>query len=335
MPVVLEGTCPMNKRLLLKALPLAIAAGLATSPAFAQDFPARQAIRLVVPFAPGGFTDVVARILSAKLGAALNQSVVVENRAGAGSTIGTEFVARSAPDGYTLVMVSTTHTVSPAIYRKINYDPVKSFAPVAKLVDSAYVLMVHPKVPANTIAEFIAYARQRPGEMHYASSGNGSSQHLMAAMFASMAGIEMKHVPYRGSSGAAQDLVAGVVESSIAGVPNAMAHVPAGRLKALGVTTATRIAQLPDVPTFDEAGVKGYDASVWLALLAPAGTPQPIIDRLNVEIRKLLEQPDTQKSLFEAGVQPAYAGPDATQRLVETELVKWGKVIRDIGMKID
>lgn len=325
----------MNKRLLLKALPLAIAAGLATSPAIAQDFPNRQAIRLVVPFAPGGFTDVVARILSAKLGAALNQSVVVENRAGAGSTIGTEFVARSAPDGYTLVMISTTHTVSPAIYRKINYDPVKSFAPVAKLVDSAYVLMVHPKVPANTIAEFIAYARQRPGEMHYASSGNGSSQHLMAAMFASMAGIEMKHVPYRGSSGAAQDLVAGVVESSIAGVPNAMAHVPAGRLKALGVTTATRIAQLPDVPTFDEAGVKGYDASVWLALLAPAGTPQPIIDRLNVEIRKLLEQPDTQKSLFEAGVQPAYAGPDATQRLVETELVKWGKVIRDIGMKID
>jgi len=325
----------MNKRLLLKALPLAIAAGFATSPATAQDFPTRQAIRLVVPFAPGGFTDVVARILSAKLGTALNQSVVVENRAGAGSTIGTEFVARSAPDGYTLVMVSTTHTVSPAIYRKINYDPVKSFAPVAKLVDSAYVLMVHPKVPANTIAEFIAHAKQRPGELHYASSGNGSSQHLMAAMFASMAGIEMKHVPYRGSSGAAQDLVAGVVESSIAGVPNAMAHVPAGRLKALGVTTSSRIAQLPDVPTFDEAGVKGYDASVWLALLAPAGTPQPIIDRLNVEIRKLLDQPDTQKALFEAGVQPAYAGPDATQRLIETELVKWGKVIRDIGMKID
>ncbi len=325
----------MNKRLLLKALPVALAAGLVTSPAAAQDFPNRQAIRLVVPFAPGGFTDVVARILSAKLGTALNQSVVVENRAGAGSTIGTEFVARSAPDGYTLVMVSTTHTVSPAIYRKINYDPVKSFAPVAKLVDSAYVLMVHPKVPANTIAEFIAYAKQRPGELHYASSGNGSSQHLMAAMFASMVGIEMKHVPYRGSSGAAQDLVAGVVESSIAGVPNAMAQVPSGRLKALGVTTATRIAQLPDVPTFDEAGVKGYDASVWLALLAPAGTPAPIIERLNVEIRKLLDQADTQKALFEAGVQAAYAGPDMTQRLIETELVKWGKVIRDIGMKLD
>jgi len=324
----------MRQRMFLKALPLAIAAGLSL-PAVAQEFPTRQPIRLVVPFAPGGFTDVVARILSAKLGTALNQSVVVENRAGAGSTIGSEFVARSAPDGYTLVMISTTHTVSPAIYRKINYDPVKSFAPVARLVDSAYVLMVHPKVPANTIAEFIAYAKQRPGQLHYASSGNGSSQHLMAAMFASMAGIEMKHVPYRGSAGASQDLVAGVVESSVAGVPNAMAHVPVGRLKALGVTTAKRIPQLPNVPTFDEAGVKGYDASVWLALLAPAGTPTPIIDRLNVEIKKLLDQPDTAKSLFDAGVEPSYAGPEQTGKLIVSELEKWGKVIKDLGMKID
>jgi tripartite-type tricarboxylate transporter receptor subunit TctC len=324
----------MRKRALLKVLPVAVAAALSTG-VFAQDFPARQPIRLVVPFAPGGFTDVVARILSAKLGAALNQSVVVENRAGAGSTIGTESVARSAPDGYSLVMISTTHTVSPAIYKKINYDPITSFAPVAKLVDSAYVLMVHPKVPANTLAEFIAYAKERPGQIHYASSGNGSSQHLMAAMFASMAGIEMKHVPYRGSAGASQDLVAGIVESSVAGVPNAMAHVPSGRLKALGVTTAKRIPQMPNVPTFDEAGVKGYDASVWLALLAPAGTPAPIIDRLNVEIKKLLEQPDTAKALFDAGVEPAYAGPEATGKLIAGELAKWGKVIGELGMKID
>ena len=324
----------MRQRMFLKALPLALAAGL-TLPAAAQEFPTRQPIRLVVPFAPGGFTDVVARILSAKLSVSLNQSVVVENRAGAGSTIGTEFVARSAPDGYTLVMISTTHTVSPAIYRKINYDPVKSFAPVARLVDSAYVLLAHPKVPANNIAEFIAYAKERPGQLHYASSGNGSSQHLMAAMFASMAGIEMKHVPYRGSAGASQDLVAGVVESSVAGVPNAMAHVPSGRLKALGVTTAKRIPQLPNVPTFDESGVKGYSASVWLALLAPAGTPAPIIDRLNVEIKKLLDQPDTAKALFDAGVEPSYAGPEQTAQLIASELEKWGKVIKDLGMKID
>jgi len=324
----------MRQRMFLKALPLALAAGL-TLPAAAQEFPTRQPIRLVVPFAPGGFTDVVARILSAKLSVSLNQSVVVENRAGAGSTIGTEFVARSAPDGYTLAMISTTHTVSPAIYRKINYDPVKSFAPVARLVDSAYVLLAHPKVPANNIAEFIAYAKERPGQLHYASSGNGSSQHLMAAMFASMAGIEMKHVPYRGSAGASQDLVAGVVESSVAGVPNAMAHVPSGRLKALGVTTAKRIPQLPNVPTFDESGVKGYSASVWLALLAPAGTPAPIIDRLNVEIKKLLDQPDTAKALFDAGVEPSYAGPEQTAQLIASELEKWGKVIKDLGMKID
>lgn len=324
----------MFNRLILKAIPCAIAAAFA-GPLAAQEYPARQPIRLVVPFAPGGFTDVVARILSAKMGAALNQSVVVENRAGAGSTIGSEFVARAAPDGYTLVMVSTTHTVSPSIYKKINYDPVKSFQPVAKLVDSAYVLMVHPKVPANTIAEFIALAKSRPGQLHYASSGNGSSQHLMAAMFASMAGIEMKHVPYRGSAGASQDLVAGVVESSVAGVPNAMAHVPAARLKALGVTTAKRIPQMPNVPTFDEAGVKGYDASVWLALLAPAGTPRPVVDRLNVEISKLLAQPETAKSLFDAGVQPAYAGPEATGKLIASELAKWGKVIKDLGMKVD
>jgi tripartite-type tricarboxylate transporter receptor subunit TctC len=157
----------------------------------------------------------------------------------------------------------------------------------------------------------------------------------MGAMFASMTGIEMKHVPYRGSAGATQDLVAGIVESSVAGVPNAMSHVPIGRLKALGVTTSKRIPQMPDVPTFDEAGVKGYDASVWLALLAPAGTPKPIIDRLNLEIKKLLEQPDTAKSLFDAGVEPAYAGPDETRRLIVTELRKWGKVIHDLGMKID
>jgi tripartite-type tricarboxylate transporter receptor subunit TctC len=324
----------MSERFVLKVIPCAIAAAFAL-PLAAQEYPTRQPIRLVVPFAPGGFTDVVARILSAKMSASLNQSVVVENRAGAGSTIGSEFVARSAPDGYTLVMVSTTHTVSPSIYKKINYDPVKSFQPVAKLVDSAYVLMVHPKVPANTIAEFIALAKSRPGQLHYASSGNGSSQHLMAAMFASMAGIQMKHVPYRGSAGASQDLVAGVVESSVAGVPNAMAHVPVGRLKALGVTTAQRIPQMPNVPTFNEAGVKGYDASVWLALLAPAGTPRPIVDRLNVEISKLLAQPETAKSLFDAGVQPAYAGPEATGQLIVSELAKWSKVIKDLGMKVD
>ncbi|MFN5500042.1 MAG: Bug family tripartite tricarboxylate transporter substrate binding protein, partial [Burkholderiales bacterium] len=219
--------------------------GVTASAALAQAYP-NKPIKLIVPFAPGGFTDVVARILGQKLSVSLGQPFVIENKAGAGSTIGTDFVAKAAPDGYTLVMVSTTHVISPAIYPKLPYDPIKSFTPVGKLVDSAYVLLVNPKVPANNVAEFIALAKASPDKIHYASSGNGSSQHLMGGMFAAMTGVKMKHVPYKGSSGAANDLVAGVVESSFAGVPNAMAQVPAGRLKALAVTTSKRIPQLPD-----------------------------------------------------------------------------------------
>ncbi|MFM7571392.1 MAG: Bug family tripartite tricarboxylate transporter substrate binding protein [Betaproteobacteria bacterium] len=305
------------------------------SPALAQDYPSRQPIRLVVPFAPGGFTDVVARILSNRLGVALKQSVVVENRPGAGSTIGTEFAARSSPDGYTLVMVSTTHAVNPAVYRRLNYDPLGAFSPVAKLVDAAYVLVVHPSIPVATLSEFIDYVKSRPGVLHYASSGNGSSQHLMAALLASMTGMQMRHVPYRGSAGATQDLLAGIVESSVAGVPNAISHLATGRLRALGVTTAYRIAQLPAVPTFSEAGVSGYDASVWLAILAVAGTPKSIVDLLSEEIRKVLMQADVQAALFDAGVQPSYADPLQTRDLIEGEIAKWGRVIRAIDMKLD
>ena len=261
--------------------------GGTASAALAQAYP-NKPIKLIVPFAPGGFTDVVARILGQKLSVSLGQPFVIENKAGAGSTIGTDFVAKAAPDGYTLVMVSTTHVISPAIYPKLPYDPIKSFTPVGKLVDSAYVLLVNPKVPANNVAEFIALAKGSPDKIHYASSGNGSAQHLMGGMFAAMTGVKMKHVPYKGSSGAANDLVAGVVESSFAGVPNAMAQVPAGRLKALAVTTSKRIPQLPDVPTMQEAGVSGYNASVWLGLLAPAGTPKDVVMKLNTEIAKVL-----------------------------------------------
>ncbi|MFY8079833.1 MAG: tripartite tricarboxylate transporter substrate binding protein, partial [Limnohabitans sp.] len=254
------------------------------------------------------------------------------NKAGAGSTIGTDFVAKAAPDGYTLVMVSTTHVISPAIYPKLPYDPIKSFTPVGKLVDSAYVLLVNPKVPANNVAEFIALAKASPDKIHYASSGNGSSQHLMGGMFAAMTGVKMKHVPYKGSSGAANDLVAGVVESSFAGVPNAMAQVPAGRLKALAVTTSKRIPQLPDVPTMQEAGVSGYNASVWLGLLAPAGTPKDVVMKLNTEIAKVLSAADTKKELYAAGVEADISSPEALNTLMVQELDRWGKVIKDAGI---
>ena len=299
--------------------------------ALAQAYP-NKPIKLIVPFAPGGFTDVVARILGQKLSVSLGQPFVIENKAGAGSTIGTDFVAKAAPDGYTLVMVSTTHVISPSIYPKLPYDPIKSFTPVGKLVDSAYVLLVNPKVPANNVAEFIALAKASPDKIHYASSGNGSAQHLMGGMFAAMTGVKMKHVPYKGSGGAANDLVAGVVESSFAGVPNAMAQVPAGRLKALAVTTSKRIPQLPDVPTMQEAGVPGYNASIWLGLLAPAGTPRDVVMKLNAEIAKVLSAADTKKELYAAGVEADISSPEALNTLMVQELDRWGKVIKDAGI---
>jgi tripartite-type tricarboxylate transporter receptor subunit TctC len=300
----------------------------------AQTYPSKP-VKLVVPFAPGGFTDVVARILGQRLSVAMGQQFVIENKAGAGSIIGTDFVAKSAPDGYTLVMVSTTHVISPWIYKNMPYDPLKSFAAVSKLVDSPYVLLVNPKVAATNVKEFIALAKAAPDTIHYASSGNGSSQHLMGGLFVAMTGAPLKHVPYKGSSGAANDLVAGVVESSFAGVPNALSQVPQGRLRALAVTTGKRIPQLPDVPTLQEAGVPGYEASVWLALLAPAGTPREIVNKLNSEIGKLMASPDTRKALYDAGVEVSPSSPEAMSDYMAKELVRWGKVVKDTGTKLE
>ena len=265
----------------------------------------------------------------------MGQQFVIENKAGAGSIIGTDFVAKAAPDGYTLVMVSTTHVISPWIYRSMPYDPIKSFTVVSKLVDSPYVLLINPKVPAKDVKEFISLAKAAPDTIHYASSGNGSAQHLMGGLFVSMTGAKLKHVPYKGSGGAVTDLVAGVVESSFAGVPNALAQVPQGRLKALAVTTSKRIPQLPDVPTMQEAGVAGYDASVWLALLAPAGTPRDIVVKLNTEIGKLMASADTKKALYDAGVEVAPSSPEAMSDYMVKEMDRWGKVVKEAGIKLE
>ena len=307
---------------------------LALSTAFAQAYPTKP-VRLIVPFAPGGFTDVVARILGQKLSVAMGQQFVVENKAGAGSTIGTDYVAKAAPDGYTLVMISTTHVISPWIYKNMPYDPIKGFTVISKLVDSPYVLLVNPKVPARNVQELIALAKAAPDTIHYGSSGNGSSQHLMGGLFVSMTGAPLKHGPYRGSSGAATDLVSGVIESSFAGVPNALSQVPQGRLKALAVTTAKRTPQLPDVPTLQEAGVLGYEASVWLALLAPAGAPKNIVTQLNTEITKIMNAPDTKKALYDAGVEPSQSTPEAMSEYMIKEMERWGKVVKEIGIKLE
>jgi tripartite-type tricarboxylate transporter receptor subunit TctC len=300
----------------------------------AQSYP-NKPVKLIVPSAPGGFSDVVARILGQRLSIAMGQQFVIENKAGAGSIIGTDFVAKSAPDGYTLVLISSNHVINPWIYKSIPYDPLKNFVAVAKLVDSPYVLLVNPKVPARNVQEFVALAKAAPNTIHYASSGNGSAQHLMGGLFASMTGAPIKHVPYKGSGGAANDLVAGIVESSFAGVPNALAQVPQGRLKALAVTTSKRIPQLPDVPTLQEAGVPGYEASVWLALLAPAGTPRDIVAKLNTEINRLMSSPDTRKAMFDAGVEVSTSTPEALTDYMALELVRWGKVVKEAGVKLE
>ena len=318
---------------LAKTILVAAICATTLSSVHAQAYP-NKPVKLIVPFGPGGFTDVVARIIGQRLSVALGQQFVIENKAGAGSTIGTDFVAKSAPDGYTLVMISTTHVISPWIYKNMPYDPLKSFTAVSKLVDSPYVLLVNPKVPATNVKEFIALGKAAPDTIHYASSGNGSSQHLMGALFASMTGTPLKHIPYKGSSGAANDLVAGIVESSFAGVPNALAQVPQGRLRALAVTTSKRIPQLPDVPTMQEAGVPGYDASVWLALLAPAGTPRDIVNKLNAEIGKAMSHPETRDALYKAGVEVSHSTPEAITDYMALEMARWGKVVQDTGTKL-
>ena len=302
-------------------------------PLWAQSYP-NKPVKLIVPFGPGGFTDVVARIVGQKLSSNLGQQFVIENKVGAGSTIGTDFVAKSAPDGYTLVMISTTHVISPWIYKNMPYDPIKGFTSISKLVDAPYVLVVNPKVPANNVKEYIALAKSSPDKIHFASSGNGSSQHLMGELFMNLTGVKLEHVPYKSSSGATTDLMAGIVESSFAGIPNVINQIKQGQLRALGVTSLKRSAQLPDIPSLYEAGVTNYDASVWLGLLAPVNTPKEIVLKLNAELAQILNAADTQKALAQAGVVASPSSPEVMGDLMASELNRWGKIIKETGMKL-
>lgn len=297
------------------------------------DYPDRP-VKLIVPFGPGGFTDVVARILGQKLSVAMGQQFVIENKPGAGSTIGTDFVAKAAPDGYTLLMVSTAHVLGPWVYKKVPYNALKDFTVICKLVDSAYIFVVNPSVPAKNVKEFIALAKASPDSLRYASSGNGGNQHLMGSLFATMTDTKLQHVPYKGSAGATNDLLAGIIESSFAGVPNVLPHIQQGRLRPLAVTTNARIPQLPNVPTLSEAGVTGYEASVWLALLAPANTPPDIVNKLNLEVAKVMASPDTKKALYDAGVEASYASSEAMSKYMALEYERWGKVVKEANVTI-
>ncbi|MDB5823688.1 MAG: hypothetical protein JWR21_2392 [Herminiimonas sp.] len=310
------------------------ALSLMVQAASAQSYPTRP-VKIVVPFGPGGFTDVVARILGQKLTTALGQSFIIENKPGAGSSIGTDNVAKSPADGYTLLIVSTTHVISPWLYKSLPYDPVKNFTAVSKLVESPYVLVVNNKVAAKSVKDFIALSKSQPGKINFASSGNGSSQHLIGGLFNAMTGAGLTHVPYRSSSLASQDVLAGVVESTFAGVPNALTAIQSGRARALAVTSTQRIPQLPDVPTMQEAGVAGYDASIWLALLAPAGTPREIVARLNAEIAKVMMSAEAKRAFYDNGVQVSLSTPEAMNELMVVERERWGKVVKAAGIEVD
>jgi tripartite-type tricarboxylate transporter receptor subunit TctC len=301
---------------------------------FAQSWPSRP-VRMVIPLSPGGFADVPGRILAARLTSLLGHNVFVENRPGAGGTLGADFVAKSAPDGYTLLFTGTPHVISAWIYRNLPYDPLKDFEPVALVASGPYVLVVNPGLPVHSVRELIAVAKAQPGKIDYASSGNGSAQHLVSALFASMAGIELNHVPYKGSGPAMQDLLGGQVKVSFAGIPNVLPHVKAGRLRALAVSTPQRSLDLPEVPTAAEAGVPGYQATLWLNLAAPAGTPADIVQRLYAETAKALQDAQLQQSFRAAGVEASPMSPQELAGFMRAEYEKWGKVVRDTGATVN
>jgi len=299
----------------------------------AQNYPTRP-VRIVIPLSPGGTTDVPGRIVAQKLSDTLGQQFFVENRAGAGGTIGADYVAKAAPDGYTLLLTATPFVITPHVYKKLPYNALTDFAPVIRIATGPYVLVVHPSLGVNSVKELIALAKKEPGQIDFASSGNGSAQHLVTALFTHMAGIQLNHVPYKGSGPAQQDLMSGIVKVSFVGTPIAIPHMKSGRLKALGVSTAKRSQEMPEVPTIAEAGVPGYEALVWIGLLAPAGTPGPIIARLNGEIGRLVHAEDVRRLLAPTGMEPDPDTPEQFGAYLRTEYDKWGRVVIESGATV-
>ena len=296
--------------------------------AFAQNYPSRP-IRLVIPFSPGGATDVPGRLITQKLAETFGQQIIVDNRPGAGSAIGSEIVARAQPDGYTLLLTGTPFAVIPALYPKLPFDPARDFAPVMQVALAPNVLVVHPSLPVRSVKELIALAQAQPGKINYASGGTGGAQHLFASLFMTMAKINLTHIPYKGSGPATADLLGGHVKVGLPGISIAIPHARAGRMMPLAVTSARRAPQIPDVPTIDEAGVPGYDAAVWFGIFAPKGTPPALIARLHDEIVRVIRLPEVENGYLLSGNLAVTSRPEEFAAFIRNEIVKWGRVVRE------
>lgn len=303
-------------------------------PAQAEAFPTRP-IHLVVGYAAGGSTDQIARIVGQKLSEELGQPVVIDNKPGAGATIASDFVAKSTPDGYTLFMSTIANTINTTLYRRLPFDFERDFAPVSLVATVPNVLVVNPSVPANTVQEFIALAKKNPEKIYFASSGSGSSIHLSGELFNMVAGVKLTHVPYKGSAPAVVDLMSGQVQAMFDNLSSSLPYIKAGKLRALAVTSATRSPAAPDIPTMAEAGLPDCEVLSWFALVAPAKTPQPIIDKLNAAVVKLLADPSTKQQFDNIGADPASSTPAALAALISSETAKWAKVVKTSGAEVN
>ena len=307
---------------------------VAATSAFAQGYPTKPA-KVVVPYPPGGPTDIVARVVSQKLSEQMGQQFIVENRPGAGGNIGAEAVAKSPADGYTLLVATTAHAINPSLFKNLGYNLTKDFAPVSLLTSGPLVIVANPSVPAKNVKELIAMGKAKPGSLNYASSGNGQSTHLSAELFATMAGIKMNHIPYKGSAPALTDVMGGQASLMFDTMLSAMPHVKNGKLKAIAVTSAARSPAAPDVPTVAESGLPGYEAIAWNGLLVPAGTPADVVAKLNAELKKALDAPDVKDRFSAQGFGAAWNTREAFAKFIQSELDKWAKVVKVSGATLD
>ncbi|MEJ8854455.1 tripartite tricarboxylate transporter substrate binding protein [Variovorax robiniae] len=324
----------MHRRTLIAAVATTLLAS--SGLAFAQDAYPSKPIKIIVGFAPGGSADISARLMAEKLGTELKQPIIVENRAGAGGNIGAEAVARAPADGYTLLMASTAQIViNPALYPKMSFNPVKDLAPVSLVQNEANLMVATPGIGVKNLAEFITYAKTHPDKVTFASPGNGSPAHLAGELMNQMAGLKMVHVPYKGTAPAITDLLAGNVTVAIDNMPAYMPHVKAGKLNALAVASERRTAAAPDIPTVSEAGLPGYVVTAWKGLMAPAGTPRPVIDKLHAAVVKVLAMPDVQKRMIDLGAEPAGTTPEQFGQFIQAETRKWSALVKSTGAVLE